>query len=84
MLSSFGRTLNSLAAPQSYSQFSLRKLVASCILATGMLTSLVSLPAHADDFADVSKFIRAGQFNEAMSKVDAVLAQRPRDAQMRF
>jgi Flp pilus assembly protein TadD len=84
MLSSFGRTLNSLVAPTSLPQFSLRSLAAACILATGLVTSLASSPAHADDFADVSKFIRAGQFNEAMSKVDAVLAQRPRDAQMRF
>ncbi|MEN9868389.1 MAG: hypothetical protein RL748_3979, partial [Pseudomonadota bacterium] len=40
--------------------------------------------SYADDFADISKHIRAGQFSEALSKVDAALAQRPKDAQMRF
>ncbi|MBI3231096.1 MAG: tetratricopeptide repeat protein [Burkholderiales bacterium] len=59
---------------------SLRSLLVACAFAS----SLSCLPATADDFADVSKFIRAGQFNEAMAKVDAVLTQRPRDAQMRF
>ena len=43
-----------------------------------------SLPALADDAADVSKLLRAGQTDQAMQKVDAVLAQKPRDAQMRF
>ncbi len=48
--------------------------------------TLFALPhvAQADDFADISKFIRAGQFSEALSKVDAALAQHPKDAQMRF
>lgn len=40
--------------------------------------------AHADEFGDISKHIRAGQFNEALAKVDAALVQRPKDAQMRF
>lgn len=63
----------------------LAKTMAHCV-ASGVagLTLFCTLPAQADDFADVSKFIRAGQFSEAMAKVDAVLAQRPRDAQMRF
>ena len=46
--------------------------------------SFVSAPARADDAADVSKLLRAGQTDQAMQKVDAALAQKPRDAQMRF
>ncbi|EJL82423.1 tetratricopeptide repeat protein, partial [Polaromonas sp. CF318] len=40
--------------------------------------------AHADDYADVSRLMRAGQFAEAMAKVDQYLATKPRDPQMRF
>ncbi|MFZ6766236.1 L,D-transpeptidase Cds6 family protein [Undibacterium sp. Di26W] len=44
----------------------------------------MSATVYADDAADVGKLLRAGQINEAMQKVDASLAQRPKDAQMRF
>ncbi|WP_422986930.1 L,D-transpeptidase Cds6 family protein [Undibacterium sp. Ji50W] len=44
----------------------------------------MSATVYADDAADVGKLLRAGQINEAMQKVDAALAQRPKDAQMRF
>ncbi len=40
--------------------------------------------AHADDYADVSRLMRAGQFAEAMTKVDQALASKPRDPQLRF
>jgi len=40
--------------------------------------------AHADDYADVSRLMRAGQYSEAMAKVDQSLASKPRDPQMRF
>src|SRR3982750_968546 len=40
--------------------------------------------AHADDYTDVSRLMRAGQFAEAMAKVDQSLASKPRDPQMRF
>jgi len=46
--------------------------------------SFYALAAHADDAQDVSKMIRAGQNDQAMQRIDAVLAQKPRDAQMRF
>jgi ketosteroid isomerase-like protein len=46
--------------------------------------SLYSLAALADDAQDVSKMIKAGQNDQAMQRIDAVLAQKPRDAQMRF
>nr|WP_315473164.1 tetratricopeptide repeat protein [uncultured Undibacterium sp.] len=38
----------------------------------------------ADDASDASKLYKAGQLNEALKKIDAVLSQRPKDAQMRF
>ncbi|WP_422944829.1 tetratricopeptide repeat protein [Undibacterium sp. Ren11W] len=50
------------------------------------VVSFALLPALglADDATDAGKLLRAGQLPEAMQKVDAVLAQRPKDAQMRF
>ncbi|NEX60272.1 tetratricopeptide repeat protein [Noviherbaspirillum sp. 17J57-3] len=44
----------------------------------------MSFSAHADDYADVSKLVRAGQHAEALNRVEASLAKNPRDAQMRF
>ncbi len=40
--------------------------------------------ALADEAADVSRMIRAGQLDQAMAKADVFLASKPRDAQMRF
>ncbi|MDZ4328790.1 MAG: tetratricopeptide repeat protein [Pseudomonas sp.] len=40
--------------------------------------------AHADDYADVNRLIKAGQTGEAMAKVVQYLASKPRDPQMRF
>ena len=40
--------------------------------------------AWADDYADVSKLMRAGQYAEAMTKSDQYLATKPKDPQMRF
>jgi tetratricopeptide (TPR) repeat protein len=53
-------------------------------VATGLLLSLLASPARADDLADVTRMMRAGQYGEAMSKADSFLAHKPRDAQMRF
>ena len=63
-----------------------RLLSLSPVRAILLSVTLITLPhlVQADDFADISKFIRAGQFAEALSKVDAALVQRPKDAQMRF
>jgi len=41
-------------------------------------------PAFADNLPEVQKLIKAGQFPQALSKVDAYLASRPKDAQGRF
>jgi tetratricopeptide (TPR) repeat protein len=54
------------------------------LAATGLLAVMMSFSAHADDFGDVSKLVRAGQYAEALTKADAFLARNPRDAQMRF
>ena len=51
---------------------------------TGLMTILLANPAIADDTADVSKLLRAGQYAQAIARSDAFLAQHPRDAQMRF
>ena len=56
----------------------------SAMAATGFLAVLIGAPAWADDTAEISKLMRAGQYPEALSKVDAVLAKTPRDAQARF
>lgn len=45
---------------------------------------LFSVPAYADTSADVNGLIRAGQYPEALVKVDAGLVQTPRDKQLRF
>ncbi len=40
--------------------------------------------AFADDYADVTRLLKAGQFAEAQTKADQYLAGKPRDPQMRF
>ena len=40
--------------------------------------------AQSDDFAEVNRLLRSGQVNEALTKADAFLANKPRDPQMRF
>lgn len=51
---------------------------------SGLLATLLCMPAFADEIADVNRFIRAGQHAEALTRADAFLARNPRDAQMRF
>lgn len=56
-----------------------------CAMAlAGVLSALPAAPAFAVDAAEVSKLMHNGQLNEAMSKVNTFLAQKPDDAQMRF
>ncbi len=51
----------------------------------GLLAVVVGAsPAFADDYAPVNQLLRAGQFNEALTKADQYLANNPRDPQMRF
>jgi tetratricopeptide (TPR) repeat protein len=56
------------------------KVISACSLSLLMLSN----PSYADDAADASKLYKAGQLNEALKKIDTVLAQKPKDAQMRF
>ena len=43
-----------------------------------------SLPASADDVQDASKLLKAGQHQQALERVNKVLAAKPKDAQARF
>ena len=43
-----------------------------------------ALPAQADDYDEVNQMLRSGKLVEAATKVDAYLATKPRDPQMRF
>jgi tetratricopeptide (TPR) repeat protein len=56
------------------------KVISACSLSLLMLSN----PSYADDASDASKLYKAGQLNEALKKIDTVLAQKPKDAQMRF
>jgi tetratricopeptide (TPR) repeat protein len=62
----------------------MRNKLQKTLLVSGLLAALFAAPVFADEAADVGKLMRAGQYGEALSKVDAILAQRPKDAQMRF
>src|SRR6478672_5797239 len=55
-----------------------RRLIALCAC-----TLLVST-AHADDLQDASRMLKAGQHQQALEKVNKVLAAKPRDPQARF
>jgi tetratricopeptide (TPR) repeat protein len=76
------KTMSSLFRPTSNK--SLRHQLNKAFALSGLLAALCATPVFADEAADVSKLVRAGQLAEAIAKADAYLAQRPRDAQMRF
>src|SRR5688572_7745425 len=59
---------------------SLRRAVRFVALALALCAST----AFADDYADVSQLMRAGQHAQAMVRADQYLAAKPRDPQMRF
>jgi tetratricopeptide (TPR) repeat protein len=58
-----------------------RKLAMLC---GGMLLLCFSLAAGADEIQDADKLFRQGQYDQALGKVDAFLANKPKDAQARF
>lgn len=62
----------------------LRPVLNRTLVLSSLLAALFAVPAFADEFADVSKLMRSGQYGEALSKADAFLSKNPRDAQMRF
>lgn len=49
-----------------------------------LLWSVLTAPVWANDYAEVNRLVRAGQWNEAMSRADVYLMSRPQDPQMRF
>jgi ketosteroid isomerase-like protein len=49
-----------------------------------LAAALLGTAAHADEAAEVSKLMRAGQHAEALKRADVYLARVPRDAQVRF
>jgi len=57
----------------------------SVALRTLLLAATLSVSAaYADDYADVSRLMRANQYPDAMAKAEQYLASKPRDPQMRF
>jgi tetratricopeptide (TPR) repeat protein len=62
---------------------SLSKLFCRTALVSGLLAGLLH-PAMADELADVTQLLRAGQQAQALKQADAYLAKNPRDPQMRF
>lgn len=59
------------------------RLWACAVVATASLGSGLAW-AQADEYAEVNRLVRAGQYNEAMHKADQYLSSKPRDPQMRF
>jgi len=54
------------------------------LVAFSFMIAACTSPAWADDYTDVAKLVKNGQYQEAMTKVDAYLALHPKDANMRF
>lgn len=52
-------------------------------IAIGLATGVVT-PAFADNLPEVQRLIKQGQYPQALEKVDAYLADKPKDAQGRF
>ena len=69
--------------PQSRLNASLSKLFGRALVISGLLAGLHA-PAMADELADVSQLLRAGQQAQALKQADAYLSRNPRDPQMRF
>lgn len=63
------------------SSSALRNAVAATLF-TGLLIQIA--PASADDASEITRLMKQGQHAQALSKADAVLGKRPRDAQIRF
>ena len=61
-----------------------RSPIFSALQLLTLVLACASLPAHADDYDEVSQLVRAGKNTEAAIKADSYLAGKPRDPQMRF
>lgn len=62
----------------------LRHALSRALVSIGFVAGVYATPALADELADVSQLLRAGQHAQALTKADAFLSKNPRDAQMRF
>lgn len=61
------------------------KPLISCVRTAALALALSAAGAvWADEYSDASALVRAGQFTQAQTKVDAFLAGKPSDPQMRF
>jgi tetratricopeptide (TPR) repeat protein len=49
-----------------------------------LAAALLCAPAFADDIQDASKLLKSGQHQQAMERVNKLLAAKPKDAQARF
>jgi tetratricopeptide (TPR) repeat protein len=49
-----------------------------------VLAFCAALPAHADELQDAAKLLKAGQPQQALERINKVLASKPRDPQARF
>ena len=54
------------------------------LLALMAATLVATFPARADDVQDAAKLLKAGQHQQALERVNKVLASKPRDPQARF
>jgi tetratricopeptide (TPR) repeat protein len=63
--------------PANSPVFSYMRLIA-------LMACLACLPAHADDYSEVSQLVRVGKLAEALSRADQFLATQAKDPQMRF
>eukprot|EP01037_Dinobryon_pediforme_P029999 gene29999-33885_t len=70
-----------LASPYTYRN-ALRGILSKTLILSGLIAAIY--PAQANDVSDIGKLMHNGQYPEALSKTEAVLAKHPRDAQMRF
>lgn len=66
----------------SFMRFRLRRT--RLILLPVVAATLIAGTARADEAAEISKLLRAGQNAEAVKRADAYLARVPRDVQVRF
>jgi tetratricopeptide (TPR) repeat protein len=62
----------------------MRAVLNNAVMLGGLLAALLANPVFADEPAEVSNLVRAGQYAAALGKADSFLARYPRDAQMRF
>lgn len=76
--------INMPLKPCAVPALDVRRILHKTAALFGLLAGLAAIPAIADEIANVSALLRDGQYAEALVKTDGLLAQRPRDAQLRF